>query len=111
MHAESYSASKFWSKIATVSTDAGCKLIKTAIILFCILTEADISVLARGSIAAALGYFIFPFDVIPDMLPMGFWDDMAILSALLAELYIYLTPEIEERVNDYMPDICIDENV
>ena len=37
----------------------------------------------RGMLLAALAYFILPFDLIPDMLPvLGFADDAALLTAV-----------------------------
>lgn len=39
----------------------------------------------RGILLAALGYFVMPIDVVPDMFAViGFTDDIAVLSAALA---------------------------
>lgn len=41
----------------------------------------------RGTLLAALAYFILPFDVIPDFLLLfGFGDDIAVLTAALASV-------------------------
>lgn len=46
------------------------------------------------AIAAALLYFINPFDLIPDMIPgIGFVDDLAVL--------LWLTGNIDRDINDY----------
>ena len=40
----------------------------------------------RAILVAALAYFILPFDLIPDMLPMfGFADDAALLAATIEQ--------------------------
>lgn len=40
---------------------------------------------AKGILLAALGYFIMPIDVVPDMFAViGFTDDIAVLTAALA---------------------------
>jgi uncharacterized membrane protein YkvA (DUF1232 family) len=39
----------------------------------------------RGTLLAALAYFVLPFDIVPDMLlGIGFTDDIAVLTAALA---------------------------
>jgi len=39
----------------------------------------------RGTLLAALAYFVLPFDIVPDMLlGLGFTDDIAVLTAALA---------------------------
>lgn len=47
----------------------------------------------RGMLLAALAYFILPFDLIPDMLPvLGFADDAALLTAVFALVSAHITP-------------------
>jgi uncharacterized membrane protein YkvA (DUF1232 family) len=47
----------------------------------------------RGMLFAALAYFILPTDVIPDMLAgLGFADDAALLTAVLALVSSNVTP-------------------
>lgn len=47
----------------------------------------------RGMLFAALAYFILPTDVIPDMLAgLGFADDAALLTAVLALVSSHVTP-------------------
>ena len=110
MYEDSYSELGFWEKIAKLPADAGCAVLKQAITLYVILTESEISVMTRAAIAAALGYFIFPFDLIPDFLPGGFVDDLAVMAALTAQLCILVTPEIAEKIRAYLPDACKDKD-
>lgn len=42
---------------------------------------------ARGTLLAALAYFVMPFDLVPDFLAVvGFGDDIAVLSAAIAAI-------------------------
>ncbi len=46
----------------------------------------------RGMLLAALAYFILPFDLIPDMLPvLGFADDAALLTAVFGLVAAHIT--------------------
>jgi uncharacterized membrane protein YkvA (DUF1232 family) len=47
----------------------------------------------RGMLFAALAYFILPFDLIPDMIPvLGFTDDAALLAAVIGLVSSHITP-------------------
>lgn len=48
----------------------------------------------RGILLAALGYFVLPFDAIPDMLPiLGFTDDIAVLTTALTLINSHIKDE------------------
>ena len=48
----------------------------------------------RAALIGALAYFVLPFDVIPDMLPvLGFTDDAAILATAIRMVATHITPE------------------
>jgi uncharacterized membrane protein YkvA (DUF1232 family) len=47
----------------------------------------------RGMLLAVLAYFILPFDLIPDMIPvLGFTDDAALLAAVITLVSSHITP-------------------
>ncbi|MCV0394431.1 MAG: DUF1232 domain-containing protein [Rhizobiaceae bacterium] len=47
----------------------------------------------RGTLLAALAYFVLPFDMVPDFLVgFGFTDDAAVLAAALAAIRTHITP-------------------
>ncbi|RCS25223.1 DUF1232 domain-containing protein [Phyllobacterium salinisoli] len=51
----------------------------------------------RGTLLAALAYFVLPFDFIPDfLLGFGFTDDMAVLMTALASIRSHITPAHRE---------------
>lgn len=49
---------------------------------------------ARGTLLAALAYFVMPADLIPDFLVgFGFTDDVAVLAAAIAAIRGHIKPE------------------
>ncbi len=107
MYESSYSASGFWEKLTVLPKKTECSFVKTAITLFVVLTEGDTQPWVKATIVAALGYFIFPLDLIPDFLPCGFTDDIVVMTGVLAELAIFVTPSVQARVIEYMPVDCL----
>jgi uncharacterized membrane protein YkvA (DUF1232 family) len=48
---------------------------------------------AKGTLLAALAYFILPADTIPDfLLGLGFTDDIAVLTAAITAVKAHVTP-------------------
>lgn len=53
------------------------------------------------TIVAALGYFVMPFDVLPDLLPLiGFTDDAAVIATAIATVAKAIRPEHREKARD-----------
>ncbi|THV22366.1 YkvA family protein [Peteryoungia ipomoeae] len=60
----------------------------------------------RGTLLAALAYFVMPIDVIPDVLAVvGFTDDIAVLSTAIA----MINRNIKERHYDAADDVLADQ--
>ncbi len=48
----------------------------------------------QAALVGALAYFVLPFDVIPDMMPiLGFTDDAAVLATALRLVAAHIRPE------------------
>jgi uncharacterized membrane protein YkvA (DUF1232 family) len=95
-----YSEEEFWNKIARFATKAGRKCIKTALAMYFALQDTDTPAWAKGIILGALGYFILPVDLIPDVLPVvGFTDDIGIMAAALAVVGLHVKP-IHKKMAD-----------
>jgi uncharacterized membrane protein YkvA (DUF1232 family) len=48
----------------------------------------------KAALVAALAYFILPYDLVPDMLPvLGFADDAAVLATALRMVAAHIRPE------------------
>ncbi|MFZ1773130.1 MAG: YkvA family protein [Rhizobiaceae bacterium] len=61
---------------------------------------------ARATLMAALGYFVLPFDAVPDFLVMvGFTDDMAVLTAAIAAIAGNITPKHRQKARQAIEDL------
>jgi uncharacterized membrane protein YkvA (DUF1232 family) len=48
----------------------------------------------KAALVAALAYFVLPYDVVPDMLPvLGFADDAAVLATAIRMVAAHIRPE------------------
>ena len=78
-----------------------------------LLASSGIQVGVRRSLALipteALGYFISPIDLIPDLLPLGYSDDLALIVFVITKMKNSFTPEIrkmaEDRLRKYFDNI------
>jgi uncharacterized membrane protein YkvA (DUF1232 family) len=91
-----FSESGFFSKIRQLTGT----LLEYAFLLYLVMSKKDTPHGIRLVIIAALGYLICPFDAIPDFLPFGFTDDLAVLAALVASLDGYITAEMRQRARE-----------
>ena len=75
-----YSEESFWKKLRRFAGKAGVKVAYIALLLYYMLVDDAIAMKSKVTIIAALGYFIFPIDLIPDFAPLiGFTDDFSVL--------------------------------
>jgi uncharacterized membrane protein YkvA (DUF1232 family) len=67
---------------------------------YCALDRAT-PVQVKGMLFAALAYFVMPFDVFPDLMPLiGFTDDAAVLLITLRLISSNLRPQHREAARD-----------
>lgn len=60
------------------------ELLEKAVLLYVLLTDADMPTWVKGIVIAALLYLIDPLDAVPDALPLiGFLDDLSVMIAAL----------------------------
>ena len=60
---------------------------------------------ARGTLLAALAYFVMPADLIPDFIVgFGFTDDVAVLTAALAAIRGHIKPAHREAAREALSD-------
>lgn len=86
-----YSAPRLWRTLKKAAARAGRKSLFTGLTLFYCMQDADTPKWAKGVIVGALGYFIFPADMIPDILPLvGYGDDLGALIAALGTVAAYV---------------------
>ena len=99
-----YSDRKFWKKIWRWAKRAGRLVIKHALTLYYCSKDEDTPEWVRVLIWGALGYFIWPLDAFPDMLPGGFTDDLGILLLLIVQLPKYIKPEHYQQACERMKE-------
>jgi len=69
------------SKIKESAKKAGLKAIYMALLLYYALESPTITTMDKAIIYGALGYFICPIDIVPDIIPfIGLTDDIAVLA-------------------------------
>lgn len=93
-----FSEESFFKKIAKYSIKAGLNVIYAALLLYYVLVDNDTPIKYKGIIIMALGYFILPTDLIPDLIPaLGFTDDLAALAVAFKVVQTAITPEQREK--------------
>ena len=92
-----YNESSLFEKIFTCFKKAGRELIEKVLILYYALSDDNVPLWAKGVIAGALGYFISPIDAIPDFLPGGYVDDVAVLAAAMGTVAVHISQETIDR--------------
>lgn len=102
---EHYSEIGLWDKIGTFAKKAGIKTIYIVLLLYYALQSDKISAKHKALIYGALGYFILPVDLVPDLIPLaGLTDDFAALAAALASMAMSIDAEIKQRAKDKLHD-------
>ena len=85
-------------KLGKVAKTAGLMGAYPAVLLFFLFKGKNVPLRSKSMIAAALAYFIFPADTIPDITPIiGYSDDVSIMLVSISQLVKYITPEILEK--------------
>ena len=96
-----YSDSGFWEKAKGHAKVAGKKALEPALKMYYSATDKDTPLWAKTAIYGALGYFISPFDAIPDFLPVaGYTDDVGVLIAAAATVAAYIKKEHAQKAQD-----------
>ena len=80
---------------------AGVGLLYNALQLFYVAQRPECPKKVKLAILATLGYFISPFDVIPDFLPIaGLTDDTGALILALAHAKTYVNDEVKQQAKN-----------
>ena len=103
-YGQHYSEEAFWRKLGDMPRTAGLAVVERAVTLYVILTDRATPAWVRLLVIGALGYFIWPLDAVPDVIPaVGLADDASALLLALLQLGQYVTPSIETRVQALLP--------
>jgi uncharacterized membrane protein YkvA (DUF1232 family) len=81
----------FWAKLRRVG--AGLPFAEDLLAAYYCAFDRDTPLQVKAALIGALAYFVLPFDVIPDVLPViGFTDDAAVLATAIRLVAGRITP-------------------
>ena len=81
----------FWSRARRVEAGVGRQAMEKVLTAYYFATDAKVPLKQRMPVIGALVYLGIPSDLIPDVLPGGFADDMSVLVAALGAVALYVT--------------------
>ena len=102
-----YSKKGFWAKLADQAKIIGRPIVHNALLLYYALENPKLPAWAHTTIYGALGYLIFPLDVIPDFMPpipIGYTDDAGVLAAAVAAVAAYVDKAVRKKAKDKLSD-------
>lgn len=98
-----YSEEGLMTKVARFAKRAGLNTTYYVLLLYNMLVSEEISFGDKAIIIGALGYFISPFDIIPDlMIGTGFLDDASVLLYALNTLVNSITPSVKVAAKEQL---------
>lgn len=104
-HGKHYSEEGLWNKIKKYSKKAGSSVIYAVLLLYYVLQKEEVPKKEKALIVGALGYFILPLDLIPDIAPVaGYVDDIGALIAALVRVSMYIDADIKKQAKDKLHD-------
>lgn len=100
-----YSEKAFFDKIKNFAKKAGIKVIYLSLLLFYAFKKESTPAWAKGVILGALGYFILPIDIIPDVIPaVGYTDDLGLLLVAIGSIAFYIDDDIKLKAKAKLKD-------
>jgi len=95
----------FWKKLQRIAKYASRHLLEISLLLYYATQQPQLSCKEKLCIYSALLYFITPLDVVPDFLPLGLTDDLAVLSAALASISAFIDDAIRAQVQQRLQEL------
>ena len=90
-------SSNFWKLVAKVP------FARNAVEMYYALIDSNTSVNAKIIVASALAYFVFPMDIVPDIIPIvGFADDAAAIAAAYKAISSQITEEHKKKAEELL---------
>lgn len=77
---------------------AVAKLVYWLLLPYYVLKSKSVTKADKAKIYGALGYFVLPFDIVPDFVPiLGLSDDLSLLAWAVYTIWKNSTPEIKAQ--------------
>ena len=100
-----FTEEKFWDKLKKFAKKAGSSVVYAVLLLYYTLQKPEVPKKTKAVIIGALGYFILPVDLIPDMmLGVGFTDDLGALGIALFQVAMYIDDDIKLKAKMKLAD-------
>lgn len=100
---EQYSDNAFWGKVKRYAKQAGSAVLESSLQLYYALQDSDTPAWAKATIIGALGYFISPLDLIPDIVPViGYSDDLTVLAGAITAVASHIKQEHKIKAAEVM---------
>lgn len=107
-----FNENSFWDKVKNNFKVVGREITEKSLTLYYTLQKPELPVKAKMTIYGAIGYFIMPLDLMPDITPvLGYTDDMAILVASLAVVAMHIDDNILNRAKEKAEYIFAEKTV
>lgn len=107
-----YSESSLWNKILKYGRKAGISVIYAGLLLYYLLQKEDLPIQVKAAIIGALGYFILPIDVLPDVIVgLGYTDDLAVLLMMLKYCSQYIDEGVKAKARAKIIELFDDSEV
>lgn len=102
---KNFSDEKFWEKLKKFAKKAGSSVVYAVLLLYFTLQKPAVPAKAKAIIIGALGYFILPLDLIPDIaVGVGYTDDLGALGVALFQVAMYIDDEIRQKAKEKIKD-------
>lgn len=99
-YSTNFSEDSFWDKVKKYGKKAGVSVVYVALLLFYTLQKKETPMWAKTVIIGALGYFIFPIDLIPDLAPGGYTDDFGSMFGALVTVAMFIDESVKEKARE-----------
>ncbi len=107
-----YSEASLWNKVLKYGRKAGISVIYAGLLLYYLLQKENLPLHVKAAIIGALGYFILPVDVIPDIIAgMGYTDDLAVLLMMLKYCSSYMDDGVKAKAKAKIKELFDDSEV
>ena len=101
-----FSKEAFFKKVGKYAKEAGVKAVYSGLLLYYAFESPNTPKRAKAIIVGALGYLIFPVDVVTDILPVvGFVDDLGVLGFALAQVAMSIDDAVKQKAKEKLKDL------
>ena len=99
----SYTEENLQTKLKKYGKKIGVNTTYYILLLYQMIVSNTVSIADKAIIIAALGYFISPLDIIPDIIiGTGFIDDVSVMLIALRQVIKNITPEIKQQAKEQL---------